>query len=83
MPGKPSFRRLEFNVALRYMEKPFREETSRCQPIIKTGMEISGGPSPRDDSFCVGPADRYLSESAGPANFGGALRSIHIVHYDI
>ena len=47
----------------------------------RTGIEISGGPSARDDSFCVGPADRYLSESTGPVDFGGALRFIRLVHY--
>ena len=35
MPGKPSFSRLDFNVGLRYRKSSFREETSRCQPVIK------------------------------------------------
>ena len=35
MPGKPSFRRLDFNVDLQYRKSSFREETSRCQPVIK------------------------------------------------
>ena len=36
MPGKPSFGRLEFNIALWYRNSLFSEETSRCQPIINT-----------------------------------------------
>ena len=35
IPGKPSFRRLDFNVGLRYRKSSFREETSRCQPVKK------------------------------------------------
>ena len=35
MPGKPSFSRLDFNVGLRYRKCFFREETSRCLPVIK------------------------------------------------
>ena len=33
---------------------------------------------PGTDSFCVGPADRYLSQSASPVDFGGALLSISV-----
>ena len=36
MPGKPSFGRLDFNVSLQYRKSCFREETSRCQAVIKT-----------------------------------------------
>ena len=35
MPRKPSLRHLDFNVGLRYRKSSFREETSRCQPVIK------------------------------------------------
>ena len=35
MPGKPSFKPLEFNVTLQYSKSPFSEEMLRCQPIIK------------------------------------------------
>ena len=34
---------------------------------------------PGTDSFCVGLADHYMSEYAGPVDFGGALRSIRLV----
>ena len=41
MPGEPSFRCLEFNVALRYRKSPFRDKTLRCQPMIKTHVRIA------------------------------------------
>ena len=45
---------------------------------VQSGIEISGVRRPATDSFCVGPADHYLSESAGLVIFGGVIRSISV-----
>ena len=53
LPGKPSFRHLDFNVGLRYRKSSFREETSRCQLVIKhldvdfKGLLVDVHPFPR------------------------------------
>ena len=39
MPGKPSFRHLDFNVGLWYRKSSFREETLRCQ-LVKKHLDI-------------------------------------------
>ena len=47
MPEKTSFKRLDLNVGLQYRKSSFsfREETSRCQQVIKTLRSRFPGPA--------------------------------------